>query len=117
MVLRFTDINLVESLDVIDVLLKSKVMEKSYNEMIRGMLIQTMNTDTVDPEYASRLFQNSDGVGTDLLTVDIVRGRDHGLAPYHVYRENCHLPPVETFNDLYPSISKEVSVAHKRIRV
>jgi hypothetical protein len=86
-------------------------MEKSYNEKIRGMLIQTMNTDTVDPDYAGKLFPNSDGVGIDLLTVDIVRGRDHGLAPYHVYRENCHLSPVETFDDLYPSISKEVSVA------
>jgi hypothetical protein len=87
-------------------------MEKSYNEKIRGMLIQTMNTDTVDPDYAGKLFPNSDGVGMDLLTVDIVRGRDHGLAPYHVYRENCHLSPAETFDDLYPSISKEVSVAH-----
>lgn len=28
---------------------------------------------------------NAGGIGLDLLAFDLTRGRDHGLAPYHVY--------------------------------
>lgn len=30
-------------------------------------------------------YGNSKGIGVDVASLDILRGRDHGIAPYHVY--------------------------------
>lgn len=52
---------------------------------------------------------NLDGIGMDLLSVDIARGRDHGLQPYHVYLnlaiDGGH--PIADWNDYAPVFTAE----------
>ncbi|KAH9493003.1 hypothetical protein Btru_022894 [Bulinus truncatus] len=52
-------------------------------------------------EVTKFLFEakNPNRTGLDLISLNIQRGRDHGLAPYVKYRAYCGLPPVKDFND------------------
>ncbi|XP_035828707.1 peroxidase-like protein 3 isoform X2 [Aplysia californica] len=39
------------------------------------------------------------GSGFDLVSLNIQRGRDHGIPPYTTFREFCNLPALTGFND------------------
>lgn len=59
-------------------------------------------------------FQNTEqkAVGTDVLALDILRGRDHGLASYTQYLELCTKRRVSNWTDLERFISNEVSISY-----
>lgn len=38
--------------------------------------------------------------GLDLVSLNIQRGRDHGLPAYHEWRRHCRLPSVDTWDDM-----------------
>lgn len=61
------------------------------------------------------MFKNARGMGTDLLSIDIQRGRDHGIAPYHQYYSRCMKTKVRNWNDLRPSFSHENILILSRI--
>lgn len=46
--------------------------------------------------------------GQDLASIDIMRGRDHGLAPYIHYLEICTGHKVNHFDDLKKYIDESV---------
>lgn len=48
-------------------------------------------------EVTRHLFESGPGTGIDLAAINIQRGRDHGLAPYNVWRSVCQLEPATTF--------------------
>lgn len=48
--------------------------------------------------------------GYDILSLDIQRGRDHGLPSYTAYRTLCGLDPVNGFEDLLDVMSLQVSM-------
>ena len=52
-------------------------------------------------EVTSHLFENQEGVrkGFDLVSLNIQRGRDHGLPSYNSFRKALGLRPVTTFAD------------------
>ncbi|XP_055883869.1 peroxidase-like [Biomphalaria glabrata] len=54
-------------------------------------------------EVSKFLFEakNPNRTGLDLISLNIQRGRDHGLAPYVKYRAYCGLSPVKDFNDTH----------------
>lgn len=64
-------------------------------------------------QISSHLFSN--GIfGYDIFSLDIQRGRDHGLPPYISYRNLCGLPEVSKFEDLSDVMSPEIiaSLSH-----
>jgi len=48
--------------------------------------------------------------GSDLLSVDIQRGRDTGMPPYNKMRSICGIPEATEFDDLIDLIAYEVDV-------
>lgn len=49
--------------------------------------------------------------GTDLVSLDLERGRDFGLPPYNKFRQLCGLSQATTFDDFTDQISKKVSIS------
>lgn len=47
-------------------------------------------------------------VGTDVLALDLLRGRDHGLSDYKSYLEGCTNTKITTWEDLKPYITEMV---------
>lgn len=59
----------------------------------------------------NKLFKNKKDIGLDLLSIDILRGRDHGIPAYHKYRNICKMKSkIEVFDDLYPHIPQRAIV-------
>ncbi|XP_042221923.1 peroxidase-like [Homarus americanus] len=75
-----------------------------FEEVLRGLVGTRVNgvdlrlVDTI----LNRLFENL-GVphsGKDLLALNIARGRDHGIPPYHLYVAACEKKNITLFRDL-----------------
>lgn len=57
----------------------------------------------------SKLYtSNGNDLGLDAISLDIERGRDHGLPGYNYYRRYCGLPVAKTFDDFRDYIPMEV---------
>lgn len=62
-------------------------------------------------EVTQRLFEDDSSrlptCGLDLVSLNIQRGRDHGLPAYPVYRRHCKLPPVDTWEQMAQAVDKD----------
>jgi hypothetical protein len=60
------------------------------------------------------LFENTDGVGFDLASLNIQRGRDHGLPDYNTVREAYGLERVESFEEISsnPEVQDKLKAAY-----
>lgn len=47
--------------------------------------------------------------GIDLISLDLARGREHGIPSYNKFRQLCGLNKAETFDGFVDQISREVS--------
>lgn len=87
-------------------ILNSELLRHHYDEIVRGMLMQPVNTAGYDPALFQGLFAQSETThGYDLLSLDLLRGRDHGLAPYVNVLALLKGSPITTFEGLAPYIS------------
>lgn len=86
-----------------------QLIRTNYDDIVRGLLVQPINPDGYDPELFHGLFvENENEPGTDLLSIDLTRGRDHGLPPYvNFLSELKGGVPVTKFKHLAPYISEE----------
>lgn len=105
-----TEGNIIYNVSISNSMGDVKILEKHYDDVTRGMFYQPVYFNGCRVENMVRLFKNSEGIGLDLFSSDILRGRDHGLQPYHVYVEACHNVKINSFDDLEPFISKEVCI-------
>ncbi|KAB7502780.1 Chorion peroxidase [Armadillidium nasatum] len=82
----------------------------TIGNLIRGQVSQM--SSAVDPYFTTqvtnRLFQTSGkGYGLDLVSINIQRGRDHGIPSYTRWRMMCGLKRVENFTDLKNDMHRE----------
>lgn len=56
---------------------------------------------------SEKVAKNGPPYGTDLITVDIMRGRDFGVPSYTVFRKHCFNEIIESFSDLEGAIDSK----------
>lgn len=77
--------------------------EGNYDGCIHSMINEP--SQSVDnhftEELTNHLFQDTNSsFGMDLVSINIQRGRDHGLPGYNFFREACGLPKIRSFQQL-----------------
>ncbi|KAK5650907.1 hypothetical protein RI129_001936 [Pyrocoelia pectoralis] len=80
---------------------KPNILEDNFNGLIRGLATQEslkLDLNYVD-SIKNHLFQ-SKGHGYDAISLDIQRGRDHGLPTYTSFRSLIGYPNVTEFSEL-----------------
>lgn len=70
----------------------------------------TDREDRVQPTVTQR-----NVCGLDLVSLNIQRGRDHGLPAYPEWRRHCKLPSVDTWNDMAYAVDEDSLETMKRI--
>ncbi|XP_067680260.1 peroxidase-like [Haliotis asinina] len=71
----------------------------AINQLTRGLLVDGANSVDryVSPEVSDFLFSDDEGNSLDLMSLNIQRGRDHGLPGYNDWRRWCGLPETHGF--------------------
>lgn len=72
------------------------------DDMFRGLAYQEANqidTQTID-DVRNLLFGPPGAGGLDLVSLNLQRGRDHGIADYNTMRQDFGLPAVADFSDI-----------------
>ncbi|MEL7273629.1 MAG: peroxidase family protein [Pseudomonadota bacterium] len=78
------------------------IIEGGMDDILRGAAVseaETMDTQIID-DVRNFLFGDPGDGGFDLASLNIQRGRDHGLADYNAMREAYGLDRVESFADI-----------------
>uniref|UniRef100_A0A1B6E785 Heme peroxidase 2 n=2 Tax=Clastoptera arizonana TaxID=38151 RepID=A0A1B6E785_9HEMI len=91
--------------------------DEQLDALVRGLATQSSQKMDLDhSESVTRyLFSESGSYGMDGFSLDIQRGRDHGLASYNSYRAYCGLPRAKYFNDLSDTIPTSVIATLKTL--
>uniref|UniRef100_A0ACB8GDZ1 Uncharacterized protein n=1 Tax=Sphaerodactylus townsendi TaxID=933632 RepID=A0ACB8GDZ1_9SAUR len=87
------------------------IKEGGLDPLLRGMLATAAKLQVQDQllneELTRKLFVLSNNGSLDLASLDLQRGRDHGLPGYNEWREFCDLPRVTTETDLAIAIENK----------
>ncbi|KAL6441885.1 hypothetical protein ACFW04_002349 [Cataglyphis niger] len=84
----------------------------SIDRLLLGLVNQPCQRrdEFITEEITNHLFQTPGfAFGMDLASLNIQRGRDHGLPPYVRWREICSLSPIKSFEDLDRVMSSEIA--------
>merc|ERR1712142_31970 len=99
-----------------------EVLEKPFTEcvdaVILGLLQQAAHKrgKSMSDQLTNHLFQAVDkDFGADLCTININRGRDHGLPGYNKWRKWCGLSEIKTWNDAYKILDARVVDQYKKL--
>ncbi|KAG8445591.1 hypothetical protein GDO86_010388 [Hymenochirus boettgeri] len=80
------------------------VNEGGIDPLLRGLIgvagKMRVTSQLLNTELTEKLFSMAHAVALDLASLNIQRGRDHGIPPYHDFRVFCNLSSVQTFDDL-----------------
>jgi hypothetical protein len=93
--------------------------EIGMEPIIKGMAHQkAQNIDTlIVGDLRNFLFANVEGIGFDLASLNIQRGRDHGLPDYNTVRIAYGLQPVNNFADINsnPMVQTKLAAAYSGV--
>ncbi|MCC9599407.1 dockerin type I domain-containing protein [Stieleria sp. JC731] len=90
----------------------SVIAEGGIESILNGMAAQRsqeVDTKVVD-DLRNFLFGPPGSGGFDLVSLNIQRGRDHGLPDYNSVREQLGLDPAETFADITSDVELQVAL-------
>ncbi|CAJ0968166.1 unnamed protein product [Ranitomeya imitator] len=80
------------------------VNEGGIDPLLRGLFgvagKMRVTSQLLNTELTEKLFSMAHTVALDLAAINIQRGRDHGIPPYHDFRVFCNLSTTHTFEDL-----------------
>lgn len=94
--------------DLEDLFYKPKDLRKKeyFSHLLSSVLQQNaMSLDTSYVDDMAQMLFKTRNIGTDVLALDIQRGRDHGLGSYTNYHEMCVGQSIRSWDDLTDSIS------------
>uniref|UniRef100_A0A8B9QFH4 Thyroid peroxidase n=1 Tax=Apteryx owenii TaxID=8824 RepID=A0A8B9QFH4_APTOW len=87
------------------------IKEGGLDPLLRGLLAhsakQQVQDQLLNEELTEKLFVLSNNGSLDLASLNLQRGRDHGLPGYNDWREFCGLPKLETETDLNTVINNQ----------
>lgn len=63
-----------------------------------------------------RFFESPDQAGTDVISMNINRGRDHGIAGYMEWRKMCKLSTADQFSSLTDHTPEMVKLLQSQYR-
>ncbi|XP_039766081.1 thyroid peroxidase [Ornithorhynchus anatinus] len=85
------------------------IKEGGLDPLLRGLLAKSAKLQTQDQlmneELTEKLFVLSNSGALDLASLNLQRGRDHGLPGYNDWREFCGFPRLKTRTDLNTAIA------------
>ncbi|XP_026673359.1 uncharacterized protein LOC108629732 [Ceratina calcarata] len=94
----------------------------SVDRLLLGLINQPSQRrdEHVSEELTNHLFQTpSFPFGMDLASINIQRGRDHGIPPYVQWRVPCGLSPIRSFEDLEtampPSTARKFKLVYSAV--
>jgi len=105
--------NTFASLNMKDIFFKPESFMTNKNlmdDMVRGLAEQRGDIfDNIFPEdVINHLFESKRNKGgLDLVSLNIQRGRDHGLPGYNAYREICQIGKARDFDDLIDYMNQD----------
>nr|AIY27455.1 thyroid peroxidase [Fukomys anselli] len=83
--------------------------EGGVDPLLRGLLARPAKLQVpeqlMNEELTERLFVLSTPGSLDLASLNLQRGRDHGLPGYNAWRELCGLPQLQTPADLHGAVA------------
>ncbi|KAM6149578.1 thyroid peroxidase [Erethizon dorsatum] len=85
------------------------IQEGGVDPILRGLLTRPaklqVSEQLMNEELTERLFVLSTPGSLDLASLNLQRGRDHGLPGYNAWRELCGLPRLQTLAELHGAIA------------
>lgn len=82
------------------------VIEQGLDPVLRGLAANVQEaTDLLIVDGIRNAFQPPNKAATDVIALDIQRGRDHGLPDYNHMRQDFDLKPVTAFNEISSDIT------------
>uniref|UniRef100_A0A7M4EQY1 Thyroid peroxidase n=1 Tax=Crocodylus porosus TaxID=8502 RepID=A0A7M4EQY1_CROPO len=96
------------------------IKEGGLDPLLRGLLARSaklqMQDQMLNEELTEKLFVLSNNGSLDLASLNLQRGRDHGLPGYNDWREFCDLPRIKTQTDMNTIIDNK-KIAEKIMKL